>query len=633
MLRFLRKYSSSTGIKILYAVLALLFVIWGVGAVGGERVDVVARVHGDTISRRALDRQTVLVQKQYEQMLHGKWSPELARSIDLRGQALDQLIEQALIRHEAARLGITVTEAELVDAITRMPELQDGGRFNRGRLEAFLRYQRDQGEFEDELRMSILFQRLHALVTDGVQVSDAEVEERYRLDHEQVNVAFVRVAADEQARAVAPTTQELEDYLAQHGERYREPTRVRARYAAYRPADFLADVQVSNGDVAEYYELHKEESFTDPEQVRARHILVKAGKGGAEAARGAARKKAEDLLARAKAGEDFAALATVNSEDPGSAAKGGDLGLFSRGRMAPAFETAAFALEPGALSEIVETPFGFHIIKVEEHPTGGVRPLDTVRDAIVDTIRKERALELARRQAETDRRKVAHGTPFAEVGRKIEEAPPFEADADVPGIGRVKEFTDAALALGEGQASDLIETDEAIYLLTPFARVDSHVPALEAVTDRVAADLSRERGEAAAKERAEQMLARAKELGLEQAAKEAGVTVEETGPFDRRGAIPKLGALPDLRTDAFALGTDAPLAPRVYTAGGDAVVAALRSRVAADMSGLAETKDTLRQTVLQRKRQALLVAYLDYLKERAHREGAFEVFAQKLGRG
>src|SRR5439155_25293243 len=138
-----------------------------------------------------------------------------------------------------------------------------------------------------------------------------------------------------------------------------------------------------------------------------------------------------------------------------------------RGRMAPAFETAAFALEPGKLSEIVQTPFGFHIIKVEEHLAGGLRPLDAVRDDIVAAIKKERALELARRQAEADRRKVARRTPFAEAvaGRTIEETPPFAADADVPGVGRVKDFTEAALALAEGQTSDLIETEQAIYLL------------------------------------------------------------------------------------------------------------------------------------------------------------------------
>src|SRR5947199_7462968 len=114
MLRFLRKYSTSTGIKILYGGLALLFVIWGVGSVGGERVDVVAKVHGETITSRELEHTTAQLRQRYETMFKGNFSPELARSLDLRGRALDQLIDDALIREEAQRLGIAVSDDELV---------------------------------------------------------------------------------------------------------------------------------------------------------------------------------------------------------------------------------------------------------------------------------------------------------------------------------------------------------------------------------------------------------------------------------------------------------------------------------------------------------------------------------------
>ena len=198
----------------------------------------------------------------------------------------------------------------------------------------------------------------------------------------------------------------------------------------------------------------------------------------------------------------------------------------------------------------------------------------------------------------------------------------------------MKDFTEAALALGEREVSDLIETGDVIYLLTPFERVEAHTPPLAEVRDRVLADLRRERGEAAAKERAEKLLARAREADLETAAAEAGLTLEETGPFDRNAAtIPKIGPAVELRADAFGLGPDAPLAPKVYSASGDAIVAAFRGRTPADLSGLAGAKDGLRRTLLTQKREAVLTAYIDYLKERAHREGAFEVFADKLGRG
>src|SRR6266446_2470249 len=163
MLRFLRKYSSSIGIKVLYGVLALLFIGWGVGAIGGERRQDVAVVYGQAISRSDLEQAKKTLTLQYERLL---------------------------------------------------------------------------GAFEDAIRQGLLKQRLEALVTDGVGVSDGELEERYRFDHEKANLAFVRNAAAELAATITLSDEELQKYLDEHAETYRVPARVRARYVAYRPADF-----------------------------------------------------------------------------------------------------------------------------------------------------------------------------------------------------------------------------------------------------------------------------------------------------------------------------------------------------------------------------------------------------------
>jgi peptidyl-prolyl cis-trans isomerase D len=625
MLRVLRKYSNSLGIKILFGLLAGLFVIWGVGAVGGQRVDVMARVNGHAITRRDVERVSLLIQRRYEGV-----PPELLRSLNLHAQALDELIDEALVRQEAERLGIRVSDGEIDEAITRMPEFQDNGRFARERVEAMLSYQRDRGEFEDQMRRMIILQRLQSLVTDGVQVSDGEIQERYAFDHAQVDLSYVRVLVVDLAKEIVPTDDELAKYLAAHGDRYRIPAKLRARYVAYRAKDFAAQVEVPDKDVSEYYDLHKDDKFTEPEQVRARHILVKVAADAKPEAKAAAKKKAEDLLAKVKAGGDFAALAKKNSDDPGSAAQGGDLGFFRHGAMTPNFEAAAFALAPGSVSDVVETPFGFHVIKVEEKKEAGTKAIDAAHDEIVQTLRAERGLEAARAAAEADRRQIVRGKSLAEAvgGRPVEETPPFSAGGDVPGVGRVKGFSDAAFALASGEVSDLIETDDAVYLLAPFDRVEARVPALDEVRDRVAVDVRLERAQAAAKTKAESILARAKDGGLEKAAGEAGLKVESTGLFDRQTPnIPTLAPMADLQTDAFALTPETPLAPKVYTLGGDALVVSLHERKAADMAGLADAKDGLRDSLLQQKRQAVLRRYMEFLKERAIREGGLEVSA------
>jgi peptidyl-prolyl cis-trans isomerase D len=632
VLKNLRKYSSSRGVKLLYALLAISFIGWGVGVTRQQHLDVVARVHGERITRRQLDEQTQQLQRRFQEMLRGATLPA---GLHLRGQALDQLIDDALLRHEAQRLGLDVGDDEVMTTITSMPELQENGRFNRELLERVLELNRDRGEFEGQVRQDLVNRRVRGLIVDGVTVSDAEIEDRYRQDREQVNVEFVRLSSADLAKTATVSDEEVEKWVADHPDRYRTPPRVRVRYAAYLPKDFAALAAPSDDEVKAYYDEHRDDRFTAPEEVRARHILIKLPPAADEKARAAARTKAEDVLAKVKKGADFAKLAQEVSEDTGTASKGGDLGLFSRGHMVPAFDAAAFALEPGGVSDIVETPFGFHIIKVEEKVPGGQKPLEAVRDEIVKTLTAEKGLELARKQAESDRRDVVHGKSLSEVaGSRLKESPPFAATEEIPGVGRVKAFSDAAFALGPNQPSDLIEADDAVYLLEPIERIDPRLPTVAELGKRAVDDAKQARGDSLAKEQAEKLLARAKEIGLDKAAAEQGLKVDDTGPFERRaGVVPKLGAAADLRNDAFSLTQDRPLGTKVYTAGSDAVVMALKERIPADPAGLADAKETLRTTLLQQKQEDAVQAFMNDLKERARQQGALEVNADVVAEG
>lgn len=633
MLNQLRRFHGSIANRILYAVLALAFIGWGVGTFGSESVDVVAQVHETRITRRDLDRESALLQRRYEQLLKGVTLPRMP---DLRGQALENLIDSALVEHEVRQLGLEVSDEQLVDAITRMPELQENGRFSRELLGRILDSQRDRGEFEESLRRDLREQRLRGIVTDGVQVSDVEVEERYKLDRDQVNLTFARVSAADLAKTASVSDKDVEAELAAHPDRYRAPATIRARYVAYRRGEFEATAKPSEEQVKSFYDKHLEDRFTDPEEVHARHILVKLAPGADDAAKAKAKADAEDVLKQIRAGGDFDALAKKVSQDPGSASKGGDLGFFPRGRMVPAFDSAAFALEAGKVSDLVETPFGFHIIKVEEHKAGGPRPFDAAREQIEKELTAERSLDLARTQADSDRRIVVRGKSLQEaVGeRKVLETPSFAAGAEIPQVGRVKAFADAAFNLDEGEVSDLIETDDAIYMLTPFERKEPSVPPLAEIHDKVEADARKTAGERLAKEAAEKLLSSAKEIGLDKAAAAAGTKLDETGNFDRRaGMVPKIGAASDLRAEAFALTTDAPLGQHVYVATGDAFVVALKARTPADMKELETAKTSIHEQLLQQRRQAVLTAFMGHLKERAARDGALRVQADVSERG
>ncbi|HWP65719.1 MAG TPA: peptidylprolyl isomerase [Candidatus Limnocylindria bacterium] len=629
MLRFLRNSARSTAIKVLFLLLAFTFVLWGAGTYQMSRLNTVARVYDRAISQAELARETETLQRRFQEMTRGATLP----SIDFRSQALNGLIETALIQHEADRLGLDVTETELVATITSMPELQRNGRFDRELLERVLEFQRERDEFENEVRQDILTRRFRDLMIDGVQVSPAEVEAEYRSQNDQVSLLYVRISADDAVRDVTLSEAELADYLSKHQERYVGPPMTRARYVAFAPADYQELAAPSPAQIEAFYEAHKNDRFTKPEEVRARHILVRVEPDASDADRAAARKRAEELLARVKAGEDFASIAKQHSDDPGSAPRGGDLGAFPRGRMEPTFEQAAFALEAGTVSDVVETPFGFHIIKVDARDPGGVQELAAVRDEIVAELTRERGLELARQDADKVRRAVVGGKSLAEAaGKPPIESKPFAEGALVPDLGRVPEFVKAAFALDEGQVSDLIEERDAIYILQPFERTGPAVPPLADIRARVEFDAKRAIGSKRAKEQAEKLLARAREVGLAAAAEEARLATQETGLFARRaGSVPTLGAAPVLREAAFTLTPAAPLAPEVYDLSGDAVVAALASQQPATMAQFENERAQLQESLLERKRRAIYERYLDGLKQQAMESGALLVRADALG--
>ncbi len=156
----------------------------------------------------------------------------------------------------------------------------------------------------------------------------------------------------------------------------------------YIKKEVVAKISVSEDDMKLFYKAHQED-FKAPEMVRARHILIKVDKSASEDDKKKAKDKAEGILKRIKSGEDFAKLASEFSDDPGSKTKGGDLGLFQRGKMVPAFEEVAFSLNAGEVSDVVETRFGFHLIKVEEKKEAAIEPYDKVKEKIGEKVRAE----------------------------------------------------------------------------------------------------------------------------------------------------------------------------------------------------------------------------------------------------
>jgi peptidyl-prolyl cis-trans isomerase D len=625
MLEFMRKRARSTWIKAIFLIIVVVFIFWGVGgSIGGGRIDVVANVNGREITLREFQRAYENVKSAYREVYKERFTADLLNTLNLRQQTLDQLIDARLLEQEALRVGFRVDDEEVRHAIKDMPAFQSGGLFEQAQYQRVLRYLRlSPGEFEEEQRSFLLTKKLQTLITDAPQVTDAEVHDVYRLGMEKVSLSFVKVASADLVNQVTATAADAESYYNTHRESFRQPERVRFAYIAYPSTHFESAVQVTAQEIADFYEDQQDTRFTTPQRVQARHILFSLSPAASVEEKNAVRTTATAILTRARAGEDFLTLAKTYSQDTATASNGGDLGFFTRGRMVKPFEDAAFSLQPGGISELIETPFGLHILKVEAVEAEQVRPVTEVEAEIRQELTRARARDLAQQHARQDREKIQNGAAFADTAQAasltVVETPLVSRDETLPDLGRQPALIEAALALNPPQVSEPVAVGDTWYVVAPREKVASTIPDFATVAQDAEKRFKSEKAEQLAKERADALLARVKETkNLVAAAAEQHLTVEDSEPFTRQGSyIPKMGSLPDLKKEAFRLTSDAPVAPQTYLWGGNAFVAVLKEYTAPDPKEFDKQKDTIREQLLKRKQDAAAQELIQYLKQRA----------------
>ena len=358
----------------------------GTGATG----DAVATVQGRPITVSDFTRAYNAQMAQFRNAYGGNMSPAMLRQLGMDRQVLQQMIDQEAVLAEATRLGISATDAEVRDRIVSIPAFQENGQFiGEQRYRQLLRLQRPPitaAQFEDEIRNSVILDKMRATLTEWITVSDADADAEYRRRNEKVSLELVSFPTVSFLDQVQVTDADVAAYFEQSKDTYRIGERRKVRYLLLDAQAIRNNITVPEQDIQRAYRQNIDQ-YSQPEQVRVSHILLNT-EGKDEAA---VRARAEDLLKQIKGGADFEALAKANSQDPASASKGGDLDFFGRGRMVPEFEAVAFTLPVGQLSDVVRTQYGFHIMKVTDKKAAEVQPLDAVRPQITEQLKFERA--------------------------------------------------------------------------------------------------------------------------------------------------------------------------------------------------------------------------------------------------
>jgi peptidyl-prolyl cis-trans isomerase D len=384
---------------------------------------------------------------------------------------------------------------------------------------------------------------------------------------------------------------------------------------------------VTEEAVKNYYEKFITE-FQTTDEVNARHILIRpdAGIEDTAEAKEKARNKAREILDMVKAGVDFSEIAKTHSQDTGSAARGGDLGYFAKGVMVRPFEEAAFKLAIGEVSGLVETMYGFHIIKVEDIKKARTLSLEEAAEKIKKQLSEQGAIKVGWEKM-TELRRVFQETGALEElkaaasreGIKASETGLFsEADLNVE-IAASPTLKTTAFLLDKGEVSGVLEVSGGLYLITVLERVEEHVPPYEDISERVKQALKREKALELAKDRAGEFLQRLKQgEELEGLAKKENHTVSKSGLFSKKdGVIPDIGIFLGNNDALFELKKDAPYFSEVLPRGDSFYILKLKDSEEADVSQFEGEKERLRTAIVSDKQQKALSEWIDELRARA----------------
>lgn len=386
--------------------ISIPFALWGIQeylGVGGEPE--VAKVEGDPITERMLDKRVRDFRERMRNQLGEAYRADLFQDSTLKKQVLNAMIDEMVLLGNARDWNLRTSDMQAYNFIAAIPAFQRNGQFDQQIYEAAVRNQgMTRAGFEQSVRQDMAVAQIRSGIQQTAFATEFDTQSMVRLHNQKRKLRYVRIPADAFRDNVAVDTDAVRAFYEANQARYRLPERVKLNYLLLDDSTLGGLVKVTDEALKEYYDGHKSE-FVAREQREMRHILIAVAGDADEATDQAAKQKAEDLLQQIRAGADFAELAKENSDDPGSAEKGGDLGWVERGLMVPPFEDAAFALDKGSVSDVVKTDFGYHIIQVTDIRGGSSAGFAEMRDEVEKAYRKFEAESLyfdyADRLAET----------------------------------------------------------------------------------------------------------------------------------------------------------------------------------------------------------------------------------------
>jgi peptidyl-prolyl cis-trans isomerase D len=597
--------------------------------VSGEvSTDTVAKIGDESVSVQDVRQQLNQIEQRNPNMkpLEALYAQQIMR----------QLVFEKEIEYEAKRLGITVSDQERADRIRQyVPTAFKGGTFvgmDQYSAEVQARFQLTVPVFEELLRQGLLEEKFRKLVTDGISVGPAELQDEFRYKNEKVKLDYAMIKPEDLEAKISPDEAEIRAAYEKNKSKYQVPERRVARYALVDVNQIRQNVQVSD-DMLKLQYMANIQQYQVPNRVHAEHILfMTVGKTDAEVEE--IKKKAEDVLKQVKKGGKFEDLAKKYSEDPGSKDKGGDLSWITQGQTVPEFEKTAFSLPAGQVSDLVKTQYGFHIIKVVEKETAHTKPFEEVKETLRPNLQLNQADKLASDTADKlsaairQSNKVSLDDLAREYHLTVNETRPISATDPLLELANSQDAKDAIFRLKLQELSLPVRTDRGYVVLSVKSIQTAHPGSLEEVRDRVITDLKREKSTELAKSKAEELNKRIKSgEKFDAAARALGLEPKTSDPIARDGSIPgaasgkQVGAAFNLKTGDVG----SPL-----SLGQNWFVYRVAEKTEANPADFEKQKTQLAKDLLDSKRNLAFEAFRTALDTRLKQEGKLKLMPEKL---
>jgi peptidyl-prolyl cis-trans isomerase D len=549
---------------------------------------------------------------------------------------LDQLVFTKELEYEAKRLGITISNEEIADRIRQLlPTAFNGGTviaMDQYTQEVQQRFQMTVPAFEELVRQSMVGEKFQKLVTDGISVGPVDLQDEFRYRNEKVKLDYALIKPEDLESRITLDDAEIKAAYEKNKPKYQVPERRVVRYGLVDVNQIRQNVQISEGQLKAQYQQNIQQ-YQVPNRVHVEHILLfTKGKTDAEVAE--IKKKAEDVLKQVKKGGNFEDLAKRFSEDPGTKDKGGDLGWIVEKQTVPAFEKAAFSLNKGQISDLVQTEYGFHIIKLLDKETAHTKPFDEVKDSL----RAPLLLTEADKQASEEADKISaeirksNKTALDDLAREyhltVSETRPVGQTEPLLELGNSKDIKDAIFRQRMGDVSLPVRTDRGYVILSLKQILSAHQGSLEEVRDKVIDDLKREKATEQARAKADELAKRAKSgENFDAAAKSLGLEAMTGDAFARNGNIAGAASGKQLAA-AFLMKTGEVGAP--LSLGVNWLVYKVVEKQEANPADFEKQKKEITEQVLQNKRSLAFEAFRTSLENRLKEEGKLKLMPEKL---